>query len=53
MVKTVFPRLGAQVQSLVRDLRSHRPCKMVKIKKKKKTTKKSVGEVGKHKQKES
>ena len=39
MVKTVFPRLGARVQSLVRDLRSHRPCKMVKIKKKKKKKK--------------
>ena len=40
MVKTVFSRLGARVQSLVRDLRSHRPCKMVKIKKKKKKTRK-------------
>ena len=31
-MNTVFPMLGAQVQSLVRDLRSHKPYNMVKIK---------------------
>ena len=38
MVNTVFPMLGARVQSLVRDLRPHKPWNMVK--KKKMTTRK-------------
>lgn len=40
MVNTVFPMLGARVQSLVRDLRSHKPWNVVKIKKKKIKTRK-------------
>lgn len=43
-MNTVFPMLGAQVQSLVRDLRSHKPCNVVKIKKKKKIKTRKVWE---------